>query len=102
MQRSSSSSIGSRLGYRGDSEGDCGDAGSPTKAWQTSETLRLLDPRNHLQLLYFFPLEDFLPDLEILKPPDEPGPRCRALFIWGSKTRLSARLHRHLGMDAPR
>jgi hypothetical protein len=32
-------------------------------------------------MLYFSSLEDFLPDLEILKPPDEPGPLGRALFI---------------------
>jgi hypothetical protein len=31
-------------------------------------------------MLYFFSLEDFLPDLEILKPPDEPGPRAGLLL----------------------
>jgi len=34
-----------------------------------------------LQLLYFCSLEDFLPDLEILKPPDEPGLAVGLVFI---------------------
>jgi hypothetical protein len=32
-------------------------------------------------MLYFFPLEDFLPDLEILKPPEEPGLAAGLIFI---------------------
>ena len=43
--------------------------------------MRFLDPLIHLQGLYFSPLEDFLPDLEILKPPEEPGPKGRARFF---------------------
>ena len=57
---------------------------SPTrKPLETDRTrgLRLLDPLIHLQGLYFFALEDFLPDSEILKPPEEPGTSCRAHFF---------------------
>ena len=46
----------------------------------TLRTLRLLDPIKSLVGAIVFTLEDFLPDLEILKPPDEPGPNRPGSF----------------------
>jgi hypothetical protein len=38
--------------------------------------------------LYFSALEDFLPDLEILKPPEEPGPAAGLVFIRGPNSSI--------------